>query len=457
MKRSNRILKGLTYLLGFIGIAVFAVHLFDAALLSDMFPALFGSGVAIKAMAGSAAVVTDTVTTKDVNELSPDLNVDHVSKKITEMKPSRTPMDTIMRHVKAEKINAFRSEYYAVGTRGIKDTVKTEIAIKNAGLTNLEVNNIKLWAKDDTAFVQGVQGTDGGDLVLFVADVDKAAATLKVQAVNGVVAGEDTEVPPIAANAVLVKMGNAKGEKDAQTSPFAIVPTKEYNYMQIFMAQMEESFYQKIHDKEVDFSFSDYEAQNIYEMKQRMELSYLFGARNKLIDTVTSEERYFTGGVTRFITKALEYGTGGANRDISNNTFIDWSKAIFTGNSGSENRLLFGGAGLTAAISKVPDIQKQLEAGSTEVKWGLTFKKIETMFGNILYFMHNGLDECGWGDNGILLDINNIDKHAFQTMNIRDVKLKDSGQRNAEATVIEECSGLITRYPDTHAIIRPKV
>ena len=298
---------------------------------------------------------------------------------------------------------------------------------------------------------------DESDLVLFVSSVDKAGGIIKVQAVNGTVSGEDTVVPILTANDQLVKMGNSKGEKDAQTAPFAIIPTKDYNYTQIFMAQMEQSLYERIHAKEVAFDFSDIEAQNVYEMKQRMEYSYLFGSRNLLIDVDSGDERYLTGGITRYITKTLEYGTGGADRTVTNDMFIDWAKEIFTGNSGSETRILFGGAALTANISKITEIQKQLDSGSTEVKFGLTFKKIETMFGNILYFMHNGLDECGWSEKGILLDVNNIGKVTFKAMNVRDVNLLESGVKNAEATVIEECSALITRYPDTHAIIQPKV
>jgi hypothetical protein len=254
----------------------------------------------------------------------------------------------------------------------------------------------------------------------------------------------------------MVRMGSCKHELDAQTSPYAIIPVKDYNFMQIFMAQVEESTFQKIHDKEVDWSFSDYEAQNIYDMRQTMEFSFLFGVRAKFVDLINAKERYATGGITRFITKSLEYGTGGADRTINDATFVDWTKAIFTGNSGSETRIFFGGDALTAAISKVSTVQKQIEAKKTEVKWGIKWNQIETNFGILLYKHHSLLDHAGWGEKGIVLDINQIEKHTMKPMATRKLDLKASGQRNVDAVVLEETTGVITRYPDTHAVIGPK-
>jgi len=182
-----------------------------------------------------------------------------------------------------------------------------------------------------------------------------------------------------------------------------------------------------------------------------MEASILFGARSYFQDATLAKYRYFTGGLTRYISNELPYTSGA----IDDDTFITWSKNIFTGNSGSEKRILFGGDDLLKEISMVKTVQKQIDAKSTTVKWGLTFKEIETNFGSLLFFHHKLLNQVGWGAKGIVLDINNVEKHVFKPMSANKLDLKASGQRNVNATMLDEASCLVLRYPDTHAIIRP--
>jgi hypothetical protein len=285
-----------------------------------------------------------------------------------------------------------------------------------------------------------------------------ASNKIDVQVVNGITgagnnANRATGCYPasIADETLIVRMGTAKGEKDAQTSPFGMIPDKAYNYCQIFMAQCEESLYQRIHEKEVDWSFSDYEAQNIYDMRASMEASFILGARGYFADATLGKYRHFTGGVARYITKDLTYTAG----SIDDATFVTWSKSIFTGNSGSETRILFAGDDLLKDLSLVSTVQKQIDAKSTFVKWGLTFKEIETNFGSLLIFHHKLLNQMGWSKRGIVLDINNVEKHVFKPMQANKLDLKGSGQSNVNATMIDEASCLVLRYPDTHAIIRP--
>jgi len=413
--------------------------------------------------AAGAVVSGSPVTMEAVKAGSPDLDKNYISKKVTEMRPSATPLDTIMRSIaNGVDVKSFVSDYYAVDSRPIKDTVKTLYTRTTDGDTTkaIEVTNVNAWSVDDTVMFYGVTGSDGKDLVCFVAAKTVADGTITIQPLNGPLGANANAanqiIPTLAAGTLMVRMGSCKHELDAQTSPYAIIPVKDYNYMQIFMAQVEESTFQKIHDKEVDWSFSDYEAQNIYDMRQTMEFSFLFGVRSKFTDLVNAKERYATGGITRFITKSLEYGVGGSDRTIDDATFVDWTKSIFTGNSGSETRIFFGGDALTAHISKIATVQKQIEAKKVEVKWGIKFSQIETSFGVLLYKHHSLLDHAGWGEKGIVLDINQIEKHTMKPMATRKLNLKESGQRNVDAVVLEETTGVITRYPDTHAIIGPK-
>lgn len=449
-----------------IGFKLFGVLFMMAVLAAFSHLAAAGTGVvyAVGAVVTGGTDGTGTVTTQKVKDGSADLDMDYVSKLVTEMRPAATPLDTIMRQIrKATPIKSWVSEYYAVDSRPMYDTVKTAYTKSGDGhtTTDLNVNNISMWATDDTVMVRGISGSDSLDLVCFVISKNVSAATIKIQPLNGTAgsgttAGELIIPATIPINTRLVRLGSCKHELDAQTSPYAILPVKASNYVQRFMAQVEESTYQRIHAKEVDWNFTDYEAQNIYDMKAMMEQSFIFGVKSLFEDKVNNKERYSTGGVIRFITKALEYGLGGTDRTIDNATFVDWTQSIFAGNSGSDTRFLFGGNGLMANLNKVDTVIKQIESKQTFVKWGLTFKEIETNFGLLRFYHHPMLDQAGWSDYGIVLDLTYVEKHNFKPLSSRKLDLVSSGQRNADAVVLDETCGLILRYPDCHAIIGPK-
>jgi len=442
---------------------VFGLFFIMAALACFSTVLAFG-GTVIYALITGAVIQADPVTVAGVKAGSADLDKDYVSKKVTQMKPAATPLDTIMRQIPTQvDCKSFVSEYYAVDSRPFYDTVNTAYVSQGDGalVADLKVNNISMWSADDTVMFNGVTGVDGLDLVCFIISKNVSAQTVKIQPLNGPAGSGTTDGEMILPASIpkdtrMVRCGACKHELDAQTTPYAIIPVKAENYLQIFMAQVEESTFQKIHEKEVDWGFSDYEAQNIYDMRATMENSFIFGVKRKFSDNTNAKERYTTGGAIRYITKALEYGTGGLDRTIDNATFVDWNQSIFQGNSGSDTRVLFGGDGLMANLMKVDTVLKQIEAKSTEVVYGIRFNKIETNHGVLLFKRHPMLSLAGWSERGIVLDLNYIEKHTFKPMGTRKLSLKESGQRNVDAVVIEEATGLILRYPDTHAIIKPK-
>lgn len=445
----------------YYGTKILGVTMFIAMLF--IFNAVFAAGSGIAYAVATGAVVDGTTVSVQEAKAGSTIDRDYVSKKITEMRPAATPLDTILRTIENQvSVSSFKTEFYAVSARDLIDT--NHVASTNAGdgttTFDLQVHNVTAWTDDDTLMAYGVTGSDGKDLVCFVISRNVTNATIKIQAVNGPLgAGANAAnivVPVIPIDTKLVRMGTCKNELDAQTSPYGIIPVKDYNYLQIFMAQAEEGTFQKLHEKEVEYSFSDYEAQNIYDMRARMEFSFLFGYRTKFVDVVNSKERYMTGGVTRYITTAIEYGTGGADRTIDNPTVINWTKSIFRGNSGSDRRVMFMGDSFAANMMGADTVQRQIDAKKTERVYGVTFNLVETNFGQLLCKHHNLLDLAGWGEKAIVLDLNYVEKHTWKPMAVRQLDLKGSGQRNVIATVIEETSGAVLRYPAVHAIIGPK-
>ena len=295
-----------------------------------------------------------------------------------------------------------------------------------------------------------INGGDSDDLVLHIVSKNASTGVMGVIPANGI--GVDSkDIPDIPSGTELTRIGNSKDELAAQTSPYAIYPTKVENYNQVHMAQVEQSVYEKLHSKEVNWDISDYRMLALYDMRRSMELASLFGAKAKVYDPITEKYKYMSGGITRMITKSIEYTSGA----LTDRSFTGWAKTIFTGNSGSDTRFLFVGADLSTEMASVSTIAKQIESKETEVKFGIRFSRIETNFGILLVKHHNLFNNCGWDGKGLVIDPAHLEKHVFSPMQTRNLDLITSGIRKANAQVIEETFCVATRYPDTHAIIAP--
>ena len=425
--------------------------------LQDLSVFMFGPGGVTMAFAAGAASVTEgePSTTEEAKSKSSTLLLPEVSKKITEMKPSSTPLDTIIRSIgMTVPINAWETKWYSSDVRGVEDTTAV-VTTQTAANTPLDlvVHNDHIWSIDDNMLVIGINGDDGRDLVLHVIDKVASTHTLTVMGVNiGFAASDANKIPALPENTVLLRLGPAKAELDAQTTSYNTWPDTSWNYAQIFMAQVEESVYEKLHNKEVQWDIQDYQAQSIYDMRRSMELTGLFGARAKVFDSEDSDYKHMMGGLTRYIDKEIEYDP---SVDLTNQIFDSWGGTIFDGNAGSETRVVFAGKTFLNALAAVPTVQKQIEAKNSEVVYGVRFNKIETNYG-VLYLKHHTLlNTAGYIDKAIVLDVNNIEKHSWLPLSTRQLDLQSSGIRKTNAYVIEETFSLALRYPDTHAIIRP--
>lgn len=445
-------------------------------------------------IAAAGVATTSTVTEQFARENASTLDMEDVAKLVTEMNPSKTPVDTIMAMLrKAEKAEAMIKRYYSVSSKALSDTLDSSASgagtsasvpakaytySSGAGLTSIyvAVNNANLWAKNDTVLMRNLTlPTTAGDPVLggsgtIVYDcpfiiTEISGTTLRLVPIGplkgknsgGTDNSKKMVVPNFADTTVLYRMGRAEHELAASTSAYAVLPEPDEQYGQNFMAQIEESTFQKMTKKEVDWGFSDFERNNIYDMRSTKEFSYLFGLKGYTLNpNDTTQKIYTTGGITRGISKALTYGTGSTNRTVSFGNVINWCRTLFTDNSGSDERFLFGGAGLVEYMHSVETIQKQINGKAPVVRWGLKFREIETNFGMLYIYHHPLLTSTGWADNGIVLDLEHVRKHDFIPLTIKPLDLRLAGTKNADATVIQEASFLTLSYPDCHAIIKPK-
>lgn len=456
-----------------VGIGIFLFAITIVSMFGLALPVITFASIKATVVAAAAQTVTNAVTTADIETASGNLLMDDVSKIITKMQPDNNPLDTIMREIgSSETSTAWKATYYSVGTRGIEDTVSTGIggttgtALTGAGNTNVvSVTNPKLFQRDDVIMFSGIKGYDettgleDGELAAIVIGVTGYQLTLF--ALNSGITNSTTVtyihgLPAIPNGTKITNIGNNKFEKDASTDPYNLFPVDEFNYNQIHMAQVEESVYTKMLDKQVKWELNDMQALSLYSYRQRCEMTSLFGSRGKIVvPTVNGNQlRYFSGGITRSINSAKVYSLTGA--DVINDAWVNaLAKETFSGNTGSDTRILFASPSLLEAFQNAPTIAKQIENNKSEFQYGVWFKRIETTFGNFLLKQHKGFQYVPtWADRGVILDVNYIEKHVLKPLEVRHLDQKTAGISNTDAIVMDEAFCMLTRYPDLHKIIK---
>ena len=446
-----------------------------------------GAEAAGEAGNGGAARQNDGIATEtrgretkwaegDVNFYSNDLN-----DKITKIRPMATPVDQISRYATPKKADSFVVEYYSIGTRPIKTTVKTATEVSTGSSIVLPVDDPDMFTLDDTIRVVGVKaitdykgvaysdaknkGVPVPDLELCVCGKNTDGQPI-VFAVNGnMYQKQAIGVPSIPAKTVLIRMAKACGELDVQTGRFNNLPTSDTQYCQNFMIQIEQSTFDKIAAKKVDWNFSDMEEDSIYDMRLAMEGTYLFGDMACIKHTTKNNSaQWFTKGIWWMAGKDIEVGHKATAEDqqkgfkqddvvIWDNELVDITKDIFVGTGiGNKRKVVIAGSQVVTAFSKIRSEKFRLK--DTVEVFNLKFKSWETDFGELLMIHSEFFDLQGMSDCALVLDPEFLVKrvHLPWVRNVLD--LKAAGIRNTDAVVIQEVACLYLKYPKAHARMR---
>lgn len=414
------------------------------------------------------ATTTENLTSGDSDFLDKEID-----RKITKIRPMSTPIDQISRYAEAGSTKQFAFKYFSVGTRPIKTTLAASIVKPTSSATaDVTVTNPEIFTVDDTFRIVGekglynykaqkyadLKGTVTPDLVLKVAAID-SNGVLKCFAVNGDLdsANQPSVVPAVelaSTPQVVIRMGKACGELDVQTGRFANIPTATEQYCQNFLMQVEQSTFDKISAKNVDWNFSDLEEDGVYDMRLGMEGSFLFGDMG-MIKHVSKNNMatWFTKGIWwQAAGTDIEVGTYDSSTGetkVTDDDLVDVSKDLFVGTgSGTKRKIMFCGSEMLAALSKIDSDKFRLKENVEA--WDLKFKSWDTDFGEILTIHHELFDLNGMADYALCIDPEYLGKKKFISWTRNVLDLKAAGVRNTEAVVLQEASALYLRYPKAH-------
>jgi len=405
-------------------------------------------------------ITGDALSTEITKQNSPDLILPDVDDRITKISPYKNPVDQIARKV-GRKMTAHGMEYkhYSIDIAPISD-VMSALYTENGASTHvyISVSNPDLFNETDTITVSGVKGYNAAgtavtdnDLMLYVnGKSSDSPAKLWVTPINGKMVGNKITVPTIPADTEIFLLGTAAVEGDVRSYTNASLPTPETGYIQIYKMEVGETTIAQMSLKEVDWGLDDQIELAIDKLRASIERSSVFGIKGKTPVPNKKSPVYTTQGIYWDIDKEFELPENPTNDDL-----IDMSEYVFTGQSGSNRKILLMGSKFNAAFSKIPGVVKQQAAKETQMHWGLTWSMITTNFGEFAAMPYDMLNVMGRSNEAIVIDPEYLDKWTLIPFGSKDLTgLKDAGLFDGDVNVTTEASSICIRYRNAHCRLR---
>lgn len=397
--------------------------------------------------AGGTHVADAPLTTEATREVSPELLTSSIDQRITRIRPASTPIDQISRMAGSRHTGAMRVDFYSVDTKKTESELSEECDFSadsspignNRRTLTVKVLDGTIFDVSETVLFPGIPDATGkSDFVAYIYS-NPTANSIVVLPIGDMPTGSMPKGTKV------VRMGRAATELDVQTAQFQALPSKDFNFCQIFKMQVEQSTLQKLASKEVPWTLSDQEEAAMIDMRLGMEKSFLFGQRHTFQDSRKGEDVYLTGGIWNQATETFNFDI----KELSHSTLIDICAKAFMGNGGSKKRIMLAGTGLVTALSKL-QFDRAVDMRDPHVKWGIVAREIFTNFGQLYLITSEIFDQCGHANDGFIIDPAYITKYVHIPFHAEKLDLRASGQRNTDAVVLTEASCLVLRYPKSH-------
>jgi hypothetical protein len=385
-----------------------------------------------------------------------------VSEKLAKIGWSNAPLDTMLRNIGKGKTNSDTFEFYSIAARGVECVVKTAVTFNATTMTIALSSGADSLSKSGVLLVPSIKVVNGvakaatkvtrKPLMLHISDINYATGTATCIPINA--SSGDTDLK-IAASAKLYRAGIACDQDTAITDDPQAMPVKDKNYCQRMLCTISENAYQALQDKDVEFGLADLKEQAIFDFRLQSEAAAIFGGLavkgENFIDPASMKRKLHMRGVLDFDIQEIT-GTVSSNDDIDeflNNAM----QQLFSVNNGSEERILLYGAGFATKLANSKWWTKQLEANKTEVKWGVTWKMIESNFGRLRGIMDPALSLMGYEDCALVVDPRHIRVIEQVPMQEHKLDLQKAGIRNSHDIVLEESITLELTNPKAHGLL----
>jgi hypothetical protein len=388
------------------------------------------------------------------NENSEDLYLKTVDKEVLKLEPYNHQLDTIARSIKRKRhSNNQIVEYYTDGFLPVQTKVATAFSTASQQQAAIDFADNANIAINETLIVHGVSGylpgtttTDPAhDLLLVVVDRDSSGKPI-VRPVNG----SDTAnyLPALAANTVVSRAGRAASELQIRTDIFTSIPTKEFQYLQKFIVEVEESTFSEQADKEVKWDMSDQTERALLDFRRGVNNTYWRGVKK----LVKYKNRYNRKAEDTYLTEGIWTLAGGdfsfSGVAPTTQTLVDLMQVAFEGPSSSNIKILLCSPNFMSAIEKV-QYNQVIYPGERKQIFGLEVSSIISKFGELLVTMDKSLVDVNLPNHAFVLDPNYLTKWSMGWRRIPIDNVKN-GDADSNSVILTECSGLTLKNKEAH-------
>lgn len=414
------------------------------------------TGTVVDGIDGAGKHISGDVLATDVIKTnSPDLILTDIDDRVTKISPYKNPIDQVGRLAGRQmKATGMEYKHYSIDIAPISDVVSAAYTESGSSATaNLSVTNPDLFNISDTVTFGGVKGYDKAgttitnqDLMCYViGKTSDNPAKIYVQPVNGKLVGAKITVPTIPLGTECFLLSTAAMEGDIRSYSNSALPTPETGFLQIYKMEVGETTLAQMTNKEVKWELDDQIEIGVSKLRAGIERSSLIGVKGKTAIPGSKYAVYTTGGILWDIEKEFELPENPTDKDL-----IKFHKYIFSGQSGSNRKIMLMGSEFNEAISCIPGVMKQMDAKATELHWGLQWSMITTNFGTTAALPYDMLDLLGRSNECIIIDPEYLDKWTLLPFGSKDLDLKSAGLFDGDVNVTTEISSYCIRYKNAH-------
>lgn len=390
------------------------------------------------------------------------LEVEEIDQIIAKFRPFRFPLEWfITNRMTQQKATSYEQTHYRSGATVLEAVTGEEFsstgtfAKKNVAFSvNVDafVSGVESIHEYDTIYVKDVMGyaddgeTEDGGLFLFVTKKDEDSVRFAV--INPpatVAAAGGLKIP---SGTKLVICGNACSESQMIVDPETYLPSSDTLFLQkkISNIVMTDEWLEQA--RKATFVQKDVVDNGLYNHKRKCARSHWLGRQfmttiNVKDAKIGAEPVYFERGILRQVNMSYMHD----GEDYNWNDLIAISKMMFTENAANTTAVGLCGKNAMQRLLRLAanvDVQRSLKYERND-EMGISIHKWHDGFGTIEFMLDPTLDDIGYQDFIVILDLENAVHYVKKIEAETSQDLKKTGEaREAQRRIIQtiDCVGL---------------
>lgn len=371
-----------------------------------------------------------------------DINDDEVDNIITKFRPFQYTLSTDIESIARQKqVKDYKQQHAVMATPVMDCVTLADISQTSTGKVTLTINThissdaARMFGRSQTVHVQGVHGytqdhnnTVCGELMLKV--ISRSSSGIELVPINGIWDTDDYEVPAIPSGTHLQMMATAGHTAQLKVSPKNSKPVLVDTYLQkkIMNTTIEREWKEK--KKKLPYFTEDITENALMVFRQENERTKLCGAPGVLQEndeTLGVMNCYYEEGIMTQL--LMKYCTNGS---LTYGDLIAMQKMQFGKWSMSNTAEVYCSYGFIEQLLNL-DFTKVAQTNilAEETTFGVNITKFKTSFGTFNFKLCPILDEMGYEDCAMVIDMKNA-THYWKRPNVGEKTTEDLSKGGEE-------------------------